>query len=317
MDLSIVIPVYNEEDNIKELHKEITDALRPTGKSYEILYVDDGSVDGSFQILKTIAAGDKNVRLLKFRRNFGQTAALSCGAEHATGTVVIFIDADRQNDPADIPRLLEKMNEGFDVVSGWRFDRKDAALTRKLPSAIANRIISKVTGVYLHDYGCTLKAYRRDILKDVRLYGEMHRFIPVYARIVGARITELKVNHRPRVAGVTKYGLGRTFKVILDLFTAKLLTSYITRPIHFFGGIGFWLCGAGVLSAIETLLEKKILGHFVHSNPFILLAIFLFQLGVLFVLVGLLAELIIRSYHESSGKPVYFVSEKVNLPDGH
>ncbi len=314
MDISVVVPVYNEEDNVKPLHDELEAALRATGKSYEILYVDDGSADRSFEILRQIAADNPAIRLIRFRRNFGQTAALACGAEHAIGTVVIFIDADRQNDPNDISKLLEKMNEGFDVVSGWRHNRQDAALTRKLPSAIANRIISTVTGVHLHDYGCTLKAYRRDILRDVRLYGEMHRFIPVYARLVGARITEIKVNHRPRVAGKTKYGLARTFKVILDLFAAKLLSSYITRPIHFFGGMGFYLCGAGILSAFETLIEKFYFpDHKVHSNPFILLAIFLFQLGVLFILTGLLAELVIRTYHESSGKPVYFIAEKINV----
>lgn len=315
MDISVVVPVYNEEGNLKTLHDEIVAAMRPTGKSYEIFYVDDGSNDGSFLTLRAIAEGDRNVRLIRFRRNFGQTAALACGAELAKGTIVVFLDADRQNDPADIPKLLQKMNEGFDVVSGWRFKRMDAPLTRKLPSAIANWIISKVTGVHLHDYGCTLKAYRREVLKDVRLYGEMHRFIPVYARLVGARIAEMKVNHRPRVAGATKYGLTRTFKVILDLFTAKLLTSYMTRPIHFFGGLGFILCGLAILAAGETLVEKHFLGTYVHNNPFILLAIFLFQLGVLFVLMGLIAELVIRTYHESTGKPVYFIAERINLPD--
>lgn len=316
MDLSVVVPVYNEEDNIKQLHDEIVAGLRVTGQKYEIIYVDDGSHDKSHDILKGIAATDSAVRVIRFRRNFGQTAALACGAEHACGVTVIFLDADRQNDPADIPLLINKMKEGYDVVSGWRYKRQDAAITRKLPSAIANWIISRVTGVYLHDYGCTLKAYRREILKDVKLYGEMHRFIPVYARIVGARIAEIKVNHRARTAGVTKYGLGRTFKVILDLFTAKLLTSYLTRPIHFFGGLGFTLCGLGVLSGVETIVERCIWPeNKVHSNPFILLAIFLFQLGVLFVLIGLLAELIMRTYHESTNKPVYFIAEKTNISD--
>ena len=317
MDLSIVVPVYNEEDNVEKLAEEIRSVMQSIKKSYEIFYVDDGSSDGSFEILKKIALSDGHVRLIRFRRNFGQTAALACGAEHACGTVVIFLDADRQNDPADIPKLLQKMDEGFDVVSGWRYKRQDDALTRILPSIIANKIISYVTGVHLHDYGCTLKAYRRDVLKNVRLYGEMHRFIPVYAKLVGASITEIKVNHRPRTAGVTKYGLTRTFKVILDLFTAKLLTSYLTRPIHFFGGLGFGLCGLGILCGLETLVVKHFYGYFVHTNPFILLAIFLFQLGVLFILTGLLAELVIRTYHESSGKPVYFVAEKVNVSDGH
>lgn len=317
MDLSLVVPVYNEEENVKPLHEEIIAALRTLKKSYEIFYVDDGSSDRSFEILKQIAQADSNVRVVRFRRNFGQTAALACGAELAQGTVVFFLDADRQNDPADIPNLLNKIHEGFDVVSGWRFNRKDDALTRILPSMIANRIISYVTGVHLHDYGCTLKAYRRDILKDVRLYGEKHRFIPVYARLVGARIAEIKVNHRPRVAGETKYGLTRTFKVILDLFTAKLLTSYLTRPIHFFGGLGFILCGLGILSGLETLVVKYLYGYYVHTNPFILLAIFLFQLGVLFIFMGLLAELIVRTYHESGGKPVYFIAESINVHDGH
>ncbi len=314
MDLSIVVPVFNEEDNVRPLHEEIVAAAEKSRKSYEIIFVDDGSQDASFERLKLLAAGNSRTRLIRFRRNFGQTAALACGAESARGDIVVFIDADRQNNPADIPLLLEKMNEGYDVVSGWRHDRQDAALTRILPSLIANRIISWVTGVHLHDYGCTLKAYRRDIIKDVKLYGEMHRFIPVYARNVGARIAEIKVTHRPRVAGTTKYGLTRTFKVILDLFTAKLLSSYLTRPIHFFGGLGFALCGAGILSAVETLIEKQLFGHYVHSNPFILLAIFLFQLGVLFILMGLIAELIMRTYHEAGNKPVYFIAEKVNFP---
>jgi len=317
LDLSIVVPVYNEQENLQPLHDEITAAVRPLGKSYEVFYVDDGSADKSFEILKQIAAADPHARIIRFRRNFGQTAALACGAENAAGDVVIFLDADRQNDPADIPKLLDKMNEGFDVVSGWRHNRQDATITRLIPSIVANRLISRVTGVHLHDYGCTLKAYRRDVLKNVRLYGEMHRFIPVYARLYGARIAELKVNHRPRIAGVAKYGLGRTYKVLLDLFTVKLLTSYLTRPIHFFGGLGFILCGLGILCGIETLIVKYLTGAYVHSNPFILLAIFLFQLGILFILVGLLAEVLTRTYHESSGKPVYFIADKVNCPDGH
>ncbi|MBI4179878.1 glycosyltransferase family 2 protein [bacterium] len=316
MDLSIVIPVLNEEGNLERLQSEIAAAVAPLGRAYEVIYVDDGSTDRSFDILKGMAARASNVRVIRFRRNFGQTAALACGAETATGETVIFLDADGQNDPADIPKLLETLDDGYDVVSGWRFDRKDDRITRILPSTIANWVISRVTGVHLHDYGCTLKAYRREILKNVRLYGEMHRFIPVYAKLVGARITELKVNHRPRTAGVTKYGLSRTFKVILDLFTAKLMTSYITKPIHFFGGLGFGLCGLGILSAVETLIEKRLMGHYVHSNPFILLAIFLFQLGVLFILMGLIAELIIRTYHESTGKAVYFISDRINI-QGH
>ncbi len=318
--LSVVVPVYNEEDNVRALQERIAAALDPLGIAYEVIYVDDGSRDASFARLKEVAAVDSRVRVISFRRNFGQTAAMAAGFDAAAGEVIVPLDADLQNDPCDIGRLLQKLDEGYDVVSGWRQKRKDKAITRKLPSMLANGLISWMTGVHIHDYGCTLKAYRASILKDVRLYGEMHRFIPAWAALEGARVTELPVSHHPRVAGKSKYGIGRTTRVMLDLLVVRFLGGYGTKPIHLFGGLGFSLCGAGILAGLATLYQKFFLADPVkaHRNPLLMLAVFLFLLGVQAIMMGLLAELSIRIYHEAQGKPTYRVREMVGFetPEG-
>lgn len=318
MKLSIVIPCFNEVETIPRLVDALDSSqaeLAALGHEPEYIVVDDGSRDGSFDRLREAAATRTWLRLIRFRRNFGQTAAMAAGFEAARGDVVIPMDADLQNDPADIPRLLTKLDEGYDVVSGWRRNRQDKALTRKLPSRLANAIIGRVSGVRLHDYGCTLKAYRREVLEPVRLYGEMHRFIPIYASWSGARVTELVVSHHPRREGASKYGLGRTFKVLLDLLTVTFLGSYSTKPLYFFGGFGFALCSGGTVAALITVYQRLTLGEraFVHRNPLFIVAVFLFMLGVQFLLMGLLAELQIRTYHEAQGKPTYVVRETVNL----
>jgi len=306
--LSIVVPIYNEVENVPELHEELQGVLAKLGRPYEIIYVDDGSKDGSYGLLKRIADEQPEVVVIQFRRNFGQTAALAAGLEASRGDVVIFMDGDLQNDPAEIPRLLQTMDEGdFDVVSGWRKNRQDAELSRKLPSRMANWLISKVSGVQLHDYGCTLKAYRRDVLKNVRLYGEMHRFIPAYAHWAGATVTELPVNHRARKYGTSKYGINRTIKVLLDLLTLKFLSSYSTKPIQLFGGLGAMCFLFGVLATLFTLYSRVFEDVRVHRNPVALIAVFLFLAGLLFITQGLLAELVTRTYFESQGKSTYVI----------
>lgn len=312
--VSIIIPVYNEEENVETLHKRISEMLEQMNITYEVIYVDDGSRDRSFSLLEKFAVGDSRIKLIKFRKNHGQTAAMSAAIDVAEGEIIIPLDADLQNDPKDIPNLLEKIEEGYDVVSGWRKQRQDTFVTRKLPSMMANRLISIVTGVYLHDYGCSLKAYRAEIIKDIRLYGEMHRFIPAFCALEGAKVTEIPVNHHPRMAGKSKYGLSRTIKVFLDLMVVKFLGDYAKRPIHIFGTVGLLLCVSGVISGLVTLYEKYDSAVFVHRNPLILLAIFLFLVGIQFIMVGLLAELIIRTYHESQGKKTYTIAKTVNLP---
>ncbi len=318
LDLSIVIPVHNEEENIPLLHQQLTGALEQVGRSYEIFYVDDGSRDASFARLSDIAETDPHVTIIRFRRNFGQTAAMSAGITHSQGDIIILMDADLQNDPYDIPLLLAKLDEGYDCVSGWRAKRRDPFLSRKLPSRIANGIISRVTGVKLHDYGCTLKAYRREVLENVRLYGEMHRFIPVYASWSGARITEVAVNHRARQFGKSKYGISRTIRVVLDLLTVKFLGSYSTKPLYAFGYVGV------ALGALAALIEgvgvvQRFVPPYVHlnNNPLTLLGAILFVLGIQIVMMGLLAELIMRTYYESQNKPTYIVHSMVmGTPDG-
>jgi glycosyltransferase involved in cell wall biosynthesis len=306
--LSIVVPIYNEVENIPELHEELQGVLDTLGRQYEIIYVDDGSKDGSFGLLKRLAEQHPEVVVIQFRRNFGQTAALAAGLEASRGDVVVFMDGDLQNDPAEIPRLLQTMDEGdFDVVSGWRKNRQDAAISRKLPSKMANWLISKVSGVELHDYGCTLKAYRRDVLKNVRLYGEMHRFIPAYAAWAGATVTELPVNHRARKHGKSKYGINRTIKVLLDLLTLKFLSTYSTKPIQLFGGLGAMCFLFGALFTIFVLYSRLFEDVRVHRNPVALIAVFLFLAGLLFITQGLLAELVTRTYFESQGKSTYVV----------
>jgi glycosyltransferase involved in cell wall biosynthesis len=306
VNLSVLIPVYNEVENLKPLHHALSEAL--AGRAYELVFVDDGSTDGSMEELNTIVQLDPaHTIVVELRRNFGQTAAIAAGIDHSNGEVIITIDADQQNDPADIPLLMEKIEEGYDVVSGWRIDRQDKLITRKIPSRIANWLISKVTGVRLHDYGCTLKAYRREVLQGFRLYGEMHRFIPAYAGWVGAKMIEIPVRHHPRKFGKAKYGLERTIKVILDLFTVKFLMSFANKPIYLFGGAGAGLIMLsfvllGVLVARRIVLDE----HLIRS-PLLLMTVMLFILGFQSILMGLIAELLARTYHESQAKPTYSV----------
>lgn len=315
MDLSVVIPIYCEEDNIKPLYAAITAALDPTGLQYEIICVDDGSGDTSFQILKELASEDPRLRVIRFRRNFGQTAAMAAGFEAARGAVIVPMDGDLQNDPADIPLLLAKMNEGYDVVSGWRKERQDTFINRKLPSMIANGLISRFTDVHLHDYGCTLKAYRREVLEGIGLYGEMHRFVPALASRIGARVAELPVRHHPRLHGTSKYGISRTVRVVLDLLTVKFLLSYATKPIQLFGkwGIYSMLLGCGTGAAMVYM--KFFAGTSMNRNPLLILTAFLLFMGVQFITLGLLGELNARTYYESQGKPIYSVRERLNEPE--
>ncbi len=306
--LSIIIPVYNEEQNVPLLHREVRETLDRLRLPYEVIYVDDGSRDASVARLGEIAAVDPNVVVICFRRNFGQTAALSAGITHSQGDIIVLMDADLQNNPSYIPAMLAKLDEGYDVVSGWRKKRRDPFISRKLPSRIANGIISSVTGVKLHDYGCTLKAYRRETLETTRLYGEMHRFIPVYASWAGARITEMPVNHRARKYGKSKYGIGRTIRVMFDLLTVKFLGSYSTKPLYAFGIIGVWLAFAAVAAeALAIAARFTSLRISLHNDPLTLLGAILLALGVQVVMMGLLAELIVRTYYESQGKPIYVV----------
>jgi len=309
-EVSVVAPLLDEQDNIGPLYEQITQAL--TGKyNYEIIFVDDGSSDNSFTILTRLQKADTRLRVIRFRKNFGQTAALSAGFAHARGKTVVAIDADLQNDPADIPKMIAKLNEGFDVVSGWRKKRHDNAILRLLPSVIANWLISKITGVKLHDYGCTLKAYRREVLAQTKLYGEMHRFIPALASWSGARIYEIVVNHRPRTAGVAKYGLGRTLKVVLDLITVKFLGSFSTKPIYIFGGMGLISALGAAATGLAVLYQKFIsTSHLsMNRNPLLVLTALLITTTIQFILMGLLAELMVRTYHESQNRPTYVIKE--------
>jgi len=313
MKLSIVIPVYNEAENLPILHQAMHDALDQLSTGWEVVYVDDGSADDSLSILeKTAQIDPEHTRVVALRRNFGQTAAIAAGIDHADGDIIVLMDADMQNDPADIPKMLEKIEEGYDVVSGWRKNRQDTFITRTLPSRIANWLISTITGVHLHDYGCTLKAYRREALTGFRLYGEMHRFIPAYAHAVGATIIELPVTHHPRKFGKTKYGLNRTIKVILDLFTVKFLISYAHKPIYLFGGTGaiFMIISAGMLGFL--FIRKLLFSTSVLQSTFFQIGIMLMILGVQSILMGLIAELLVRTYHESQRKPTYTVRKVLN-----
>jgi len=310
IELSVVIPVLNEQDNLKPLHGEITAALSGIG-SYEIIFVDDGSTDNSVAVLSDIQSGDPKVRVICFRRNFGQTAALSAGFKYARGRIIVPMDADGQNDPADIPRLLQTLESGYDIVSGWRKKRHDNVVTRTLPSRCANWVIARITGVKLHDFGCTLKAYRADSLKNIRLYGEMHRFIPALASWGGERVAEVVVNHRPRVSGKAKYGLNRTFKVVLDLITVKFLASFSTKPIYVFGGLGGISMLGSFLSMVLLLYYKFLAPTTIpmNRNPLLILTMMLFVTAVQFILMGLLAELLVRTYHESQGREIYLVDK--------
>ncbi len=313
LKLSIVTPVYNEVENLPILFREITEALAPLNLDYEVIAVNDGSTDGSLNVLKTSAAADSKIKVISFSRNFGQTAALSAGFSHATGEVIIPLDADLQNDPADIPLLLAKLAEGYDLVSGWRKDRHDKLITRKIPSWLANSLIGKITRVKLHDYGCTMKAYHQESLAAVRLYGEMHRFIPALAAWHGAKITEIVTHHRPRKFGQTKYGIRRTFKVILDLLTVKFLTDYSTKPMHFFGKAGFYSFFLAIFSGLLAIYLRLFHHISLIITPLPLLTVFLMLVGLQFILMGLLAEMITRTYYETQDKPTYFIKEKINF----
>lgn len=320
-DLSVVVPVYNEVESLRPLTTEITTALADQHLNYEILFVDDGSNDGSFKLIQQLHDEDERVTAVRFRRNFGQTAAFAAGFDHAQGNIIITMDADRQNDPADIPALLEKMKEGWDVVNGWRTNRQDPYLFRKLPSKIANSLIARSSGVRLHDRGCSMRAFKAEVVAELHLYGEMHRFIPEMIHFAGFTMTEVPVNHRPRVAGTSKYGLSRTFRVILDLMTVLFLRRYSDRPMHIFGYVGitsgfiggliaFWLAGskiwAGIINGWDGFHAYRI-----GDRPLLLLSIMLILLGVQFLVFGLVAELIVRTYYESQNKPVYHVRETV------
>jgi len=293
------------------MNSEITGVLGNMKMDYEIIYIDDGSTDRSFEILSSLREQDERIKIIQFRRNFGQTAGLAAGFDHASGDVIVTMDSDRQNDPNDIPMMLDKINEGYDLVSGWRFDRQDAWLSRKLPSKLANGLISKITGVKLHDYGCSLKAFRKDVVENIRLYGEMHRFIPAIASWMGVRIAEVKVNHRARVAGTSKYGISRTFRVILDLITVKFLLQYSARPIHFFGGIGLASGVLGFLIAFVMLIQKFIFDVPMGDRPLLLLSVLLMFIGLQFITFGLLGELMTRTYHEAQNKPVYVIRQSL------
>jgi glycosyltransferase involved in cell wall biosynthesis len=312
MDYSVVIPLYNERDNIAPLHAELTRVMQATGRAYELLFVDDGSIDAGVEVLREIKKSDPNLRVIRLARNSGQTAALACGFTQATGGVILAMDGDGQNDPADIPKLLAKIDEGYDLASGWRTERwHDEKFTRRIPSMAANWLISTMTGVKLHDYGCTFKAYRRELAKSLNLYGEMHRFVPAIAAEQGARIAEVPVGFRPRRAGITKYGLGRIVRTMLDLITVKFLSGYSTAPIQVFGLIGIIVGGLGGLWTLMLVLEKLVLGYPLGNRPALLLAVLLVVVGVQFVSIGLLGEMLARIYHESQNKPIYVIKEEI------
>lgn len=310
--ISVLIPVFNEEENVSPLCEKLTSVLNRIGKDYEVIFIDDGSSDETLSSLRPICKKDPRIKFISFSRNFGQTSALTAGIDFSKGKIIIPMDGDLQNDPEDIPALLQKIEDGYDVVSGWRKDRKDPFLKRRLPSIIANRIISFIGGVRLHDYGCTLKAYRKDILKNIRLYGEMHRFIPIYANWVGARVSEVPVRHFPRKFGSSKYGVNRVFKVVLDLMVIKFLLSYSQKPIYVFGGMGFLMLLGGILSGGYAVYLKLFRGVSFILTPMPVLSIFLIVLGFLSILMGFLAEVLIRTYYESQGKPTYQIKEMLS-----
>ena len=308
LDLSVVVPLYNEEESLPHLVQQLTDALRPSAERFELVLVNDGSSDRTAEVLEQLSHGVPELVAVLLRKNYGQTAAMAAGFDVAQGDVIVSLDGDLQNDPADIPMLLAKLREGYDLVSGWRHQRQDAALQRKLPSRIANRLIGRVTGVKLHDYGCSLKAYRREVLSDMRLYGELHRFLPALAFIEGARITEVKVNHRARQYGSSKYGIDRTFRVLMDLLTVWFMKRFLTRPMYVFG-FGGLLAMVGSLLASTYLLVVKLMGGDIGNRPLLTLAVVLGLAGIQLFCFGLLGELLIRTYHESQGRPIYRIRE--------
>lgn len=313
MDISVVIPVYNEEENLPELYQRLVEELDKLGKTWEVIFADDGSQDSSPDLLRELAQKDHRIKVILFRRNFGQTAAMEAGFRHADGDVVIPMDADLQNDPKDIGKLLKLLDEGYDVAKGWRKNRQDAYLSRTLPSRIANGIISRVTGVALHDYGCTLTAYRKEIIREIRLYGEMHRFIPAYAVWAGGKIKEIEVDHHPRTRGKTKYGISRTFRVILDLMTVRFLVAYSTKPNYLFGKWGLLAIMAAFMSLIWSVTKRVIWSEPMFTDPFFYATIFLGLAGLQILLIGLLAELNVRTYYESRGRVPYVIKELHNM----
>ena len=316
MDLSVISPVYNEEESVSLLYEAVSKALSPLDLQWELVLVDDGSSDGSLAKLDRLAEQDpQHVRVVQLRRNFGQTTAIAAGIDYSIGEIIVLIDADLQNDPADIPMMLEKIHSGYDVVSGWRVNRQDTFITRTLPSRMANSLISWVTGVHLHDYGCTLKAYRREVLTGFRLYGEMHRFIPAYAKWVGASIIEVPVQHHPRRFGKAKYGLERTIKVVLDLFTVKFLNSFASKPIYLFGGLGMLLFLAAVIVMLILIGLRIFAGEHMIRSPLLILSVMLVILGFQSILQGLIAELLMRTYHESQHKLTYTVRKTINIAE--
>ncbi|WP_340689884.1 glycosyltransferase family 2 protein [Hydrogenobacter thermophilus] len=308
--ISVVIPAYNEKDSIPILYEKLTKVLEG---DYEIIFVDDGSDDGTFEVLQKIAGKDSRVKVIRFRRNYGQTAAMYAGFQHAKGEIIITMDADLQNDPEDIPALIRKLEEGYDLVSGWRKDRKDPFFSRRLPSMIANWIISKVTGVELHDYGCTLKAYRADILKELELYGDMHRFLPALTKRHGAKITEVVVRHHPRLYGKSKYGLGRTIRVILDILLVKFLNEYINKPMYVFGSVGFLLLFTGSLALAYLILIKLFVGEDIGRRPLLVLSVLSILAGIQLISTGIIAELLVRIYYRSKEDKPYIIDRKINL----
>jgi glycosyltransferase involved in cell wall biosynthesis len=307
--LSVVIPVYNEEDSIEPLYSGLKEVLEGVGTSYEIVVVDDGSTDGSFEVLKTLHQGDPALKVVRLRRNFGQAAAFAAGFDESRGQIIISMDADLQFDPADIPKLLDKMAQGYDIVSGWRVDRKEPFLSRRMPSMVANWLISVITGVKLHDYGCSLKAYRAEVIRNVRLYGELHRFIPALASSMGVRLAEVQVSHQRRRFGESKYNLSRTITVLLDLVTVKFLLSYASRPMQVFGLLGIFSFAIGTTIATYLSFIRLFLGKPIGDRPLLMLAILLILVGVQLVTMGLLGELTARTYHEAQGKKIYVIRE--------
>jgi glycosyltransferase involved in cell wall biosynthesis len=314
-DLSIVVPVYNEAQNLEELHAQIVDSCHKLGKNFEIIFIDDGSQDDSYAVLKTLRVENGSIRIIRLRKNFGQTAALSAGFDHARGEIIITLDADLQNDPGDFGLLLEKIEEGFDLVNGWRIKRKDKLLTKRVPSAVANWLISFSTRVKLHDYGCTLKALRRDVARNINLYGEMHRFIPAIASHMGVTIAEVKVNHRPRRHGKSNYTISRTVRVLFDLLTVKFLLSYSTRPLQIFGLFGLMSGLAGGALGLWMSYQRLFLNKGLADRPLLLLAILLMVIGFQFITLGLLAEIMVRAYHESLEKRIYYIREVIDPSD--
>jgi glycosyltransferase involved in cell wall biosynthesis len=310
MTISIVVPLYNEEENVRELHGRLKEVLEQLGSEYELIFVDDGSSDGTLPLLQEIQSGDDHVVILSLRRNFGQTAAFAAGFDYARGDVIVTMDGDLQNDPKDIPRLIDMIREN-DIVSGWRRNRKDPFFSRRLPSLIANRLISKVTGVNLHDYGCSLKAYRQEVIKNLKLYGEMHRFIPAVANLYGVKIAEVETAHHPRLRGKSKYGISRTIRVVLDLITVKFLLSFSTRPLQFFGPIGLLSGFLGFLISLYLSLQKIFSGVNIGGRPMLLLGALLIIVGIQFIGMGLLGEMMVRVYHETQKKPIYVIKKVI------